>query len=141
MDFLEKLDYLMEINHLNKSSLSKACDIPYTTIDGWYKKGYEGLKLSTLRKLANYFGTSLDYWATENNPDIASLPKEFLETFSSLLPETQNYLLHIAEELLQTQEKLLEHSQEQKLSDSTEQLQLGEGQEAGDAADQGEDQQ
>lgn len=67
MDFLEKLNYLMEKNHLNKSTLSKACNIPYTTIDGWYKKGYEGLKLTTLRKLAQYFGTSLDYWASENN--------------------------------------------------------------------------
>ena len=67
MDFLEKLNYLMEKNHLNKSTLSKACNIPYTTIDGWYKKGYEGLKLTTLRKLADYFGTSLDYWASEND--------------------------------------------------------------------------
>lgn len=65
MDFLEKLNNLMEKNHLNKSTLSKACNIPYTTIDGWYKKGYEGLKLTTLRKLAEYFGTSLDYWASE----------------------------------------------------------------------------
>ncbi len=66
MDFLEKLNYLMEKNHLNKNTLSKACNIPYTTIDGWYKKGYEGLKLTTLRKLAEYFGTSLDYWASED---------------------------------------------------------------------------
>lgn len=65
MDFLEKLNYLMEKNHLNKNTLSKACNIPYTTIDGWYKKGYEGLKLTTLRKLSQYFGTSLDYWASE----------------------------------------------------------------------------
>lgn len=67
MDFLEKLNYLMEKKHLNKSTLSKACNIPYTTIDGWYKKGYEGLKLTTLRKLAEFFGTSLDYWASEDN--------------------------------------------------------------------------
>lgn len=66
MDFLEKLNNLMEQSNLNKSTLSKACDIPYTTIDNWYKRGYEGLKLTTLRKLADYFGTSLDYWATED---------------------------------------------------------------------------
>ena len=42
MDFLEKLNYLMHENNLNKSTLSKACEIPYTTIDGWYKKGYQG---------------------------------------------------------------------------------------------------
>lgn len=76
MDFLEKLNYLMEKKHLNKSTLSKACNIPYTTIDGWYKKGYEGLKLTTLRKLAEYFGTSLDYWASENTDAAAQISKD-----------------------------------------------------------------
>lgn len=88
MDFLEKLNYLMEKNHLNKSTLSKACNIPYTTIDGWYKKGYEGLKLTTLRKLAEYFGTSLDYWASESNnsetlpePELAQDEDELLKAW------------------------------------------------------------
>lgn len=76
MDFLEKLNYLMEKNHLNKSTLSKSCNIPYTTIDGWYKKGYEGLKLTTLRKLAEYFGTSLDYWASESNDAAVQISKD-----------------------------------------------------------------
>lgn len=62
MDFLEKLDDLMSREKLNKSTLSKASGIPYTTIDGWYKKGYEGLKISTLKRLSECFGTSLDYW-------------------------------------------------------------------------------
>ena len=66
LNFLEKLDYLMRKENLNKSTLSKPCNIPYTTIDGWYKKGYEGLKLTTLRKLSNYFGTSLDFWANDS---------------------------------------------------------------------------
>ena len=70
MDFLEKLNHLMLKNNLNKSTLSKACDIPYTTIDGWYKKGYAGLKLTTLRKLSNYFGTSLDFWASDDNSNL-----------------------------------------------------------------------
>ena len=66
MDFLEKLDYLMEENHLNKNTLSKACNIPYTTIDGWYKKGYEGLKLTSLKKLSGFFGVTLDFWANDD---------------------------------------------------------------------------
>lgn len=75
MDFIEKLDYLMNKNGLNKNTLSKACDIPYTTIDGWYKKGYEGLKLTTLRKLASFFGTSLDFWANDN-PQFMAIPSD-----------------------------------------------------------------
>lgn len=66
----------MERNNLNKSTLSKACDIPYTTIDGWYKKGYEGLKLTTLRKLAKFFGTSLDFWASDQPFDSCEIDDE-----------------------------------------------------------------
>ena len=69
MDFLEKINYLMKKHHLNKSTLSKACNIPYTTIDGWYKRGYEGLKLPTLKKLSDYFNVSLDYWADDTLTD------------------------------------------------------------------------
>lgn len=107
MNFLEKLDYLMEKNHLNKSKLSKACDIPYTTIDGWYKKGYEGVKLTTLRKLAEFFGTSLDYWVSED-PDDPVIRSERLEkaacsTFKKLKPAYQEYVLKQMEQLVEIQ--------------------------------------
>lgn len=76
MNFLEKLDYLMKKNNLNKSTLSKGCDIPYTTIDGWYKKGYEGLKLTTLRKLSKFFKTSLDFWVNDDEEDLTLSPAQ-----------------------------------------------------------------
>lgn len=60
------MDFLMDKYNLNKSTLSKSCDIPYTTIEGLYKRGYKGLKLPTLKKLSNYFGISLDYWTNDN---------------------------------------------------------------------------
>ena len=68
MEFLEKLNYLMDKRGLNKNTLSKDCNIPYTTIDGWYKKGYEGLKLTTLKKLSGYFGVTLDFLAYDDLP-------------------------------------------------------------------------
>ena len=46
MTFTEKLDMLMEKNHMNKSELSRISGIPYTTIDGFYKKGSDNIKLS-----------------------------------------------------------------------------------------------
>lgn len=69
MNFLEKLDFLMNKYGLNKSTLSQKCGIPYTTIDAWYKKGYEGLKLTTLRKLNDFFNTTLDYWILDEITD------------------------------------------------------------------------
>ena len=69
MTFLEKLDYLMEKDGLNKSSLSRESGIPYTTIDGWYKKGYESAKISSLKKLSSFFDVSLDYLVMDEITD------------------------------------------------------------------------
>ena len=69
MDFLEKLSLLMRRDGYNKSSLSKACGIPYTTIDNWFKRGYDGLQLSTLKKLNNFFHTTLEFWARDEITD------------------------------------------------------------------------
>lgn len=69
MDFLKKLDCLMEAHDLNKFTLAKKSEIPYTTIVGWYTKGYDGAKLSTLMKLADYFDVELDYLVRPNVTD------------------------------------------------------------------------
>lgn len=88
MNFLEKLDLMMTTHNLNKNTLSKKCSIPYTTIDGWYKKGYAGLKLSTLKKLSSFFQVPLDYWVEHDNQTdtvlISNEEKELLEHFRKL---------------------------------------------------------
>lgn len=61
MNFLEKLDLLMQNKGLNRHTLSQQSGIPYTTIDGWYKKGYQKAKLSTVQKLCDFFSVTLDY--------------------------------------------------------------------------------
>ena len=67
MSLTDKLDLLMKERHINKAELARESGIPYTTIDGFYKKGSENAKLSTLKKLCAYFGCSLDYLADDNN--------------------------------------------------------------------------
>lgn len=59
--FLKIFDKLLNENGLNKRQFSIKSGIPYTTIDGFYKKGYENIRLTTLRKIADYFNVSLDY--------------------------------------------------------------------------------
>lgn len=70
MNFLKKLDILMDGKGLNKHSLSKKCGIPYTTIDAFYKKGFENAKISTMMKLALFFDTTLDYLTRDEITDI-----------------------------------------------------------------------
>ncbi len=67
MSFTDKLDALMAEKGINKSVLSKESCIPYTTIAGFYTKGTDNVKLSTLRKLSSYFGCSIDYLADDDN--------------------------------------------------------------------------
>lgn len=69
MNFLEKIDYMMEKMSLNKRKLSILSGVPYTTIDAFYKKGYENTKISTIRKIASALNVSLDYLVDDNITD------------------------------------------------------------------------
>ena len=59
--FIERVNALMEERGINKHELSVGSGIPYTTIDGWFKKGSDNVRLGTLLRLAEYFNVSLDY--------------------------------------------------------------------------------
>ena len=55
----------MEKNRLNKHKLAELSNIPYTTITNFYKQGYDNIKLSTFRKLCDYFGVTMDSMARD----------------------------------------------------------------------------
>lgn len=69
MGLTDKLDLLMKEKNINKAELARGSGVPYTTIDGFYKKGADNAKLSTLRKLCNYLECSLDYLADDSTPE------------------------------------------------------------------------
>lgn len=82
MTLTDRLDELMAAYHIkSKAELARLSEIPYTTIDGIYKKGSDNITLKTLRRLCDFFGCTLDYLANgdedrpENNPTIAVLLK------------------------------------------------------------------
>ena len=69
MKLTDKLDYLLREKGINKMELSKGSGIPYTTIVNFYEKGTDNVKLSTLKKLANYLKVSLDYIADDDTEE------------------------------------------------------------------------
>lgn len=87
--FLQILQELMDSRGLNKSTFSKQANIPYTTIDGIFKKGYANIKLSTLKQIANFFNVSLDYLISghEHNEQsfVTSTPENVYETICMYL--------------------------------------------------------
>ena len=69
LNFLTKLDLLMSREGLNKHTLSERSGIPYTTIMGWYKKGYGKAKLSSVQMIADFFDVALDYLLRDDISD------------------------------------------------------------------------
>lgn len=68
-EFLEALDAYMKEHSLKKSDLSRMTGLPYTTIDGWYKKGPDGIRMSTIRKLSNSLNVPMSYWVEKPSID------------------------------------------------------------------------
>ena len=63
-DFLK--EYMLKHGY-TKADISRMSNIPYTTIDGLFKKGDENTKLSTLKKLAELIGCTIDDMAFGSN--------------------------------------------------------------------------
>lgn len=79
MDFLDRLRMLSRSKGLeNNMQLSKASGVPYTTLDNFYRNGYENVKLSTLKKLAVCLGCTIEY-LVNGSPDSNELSPEALE--------------------------------------------------------------
>ena len=85
MSVVERLTYYMNEYGYSKADIARLSGIPYTTIDGLFKKGDENTKLSTLKKLARLIGCTLDELAESqpsgyyNNPETAALAQELYD--------------------------------------------------------------
>lgn len=71
MSLTKKINAYLSSNNLKRSDLARVSNIPYTTIDGLYKKGASNIKLSTLKKLAQTMNCTIDYLVSEELPDQA----------------------------------------------------------------------
>ncbi len=94
MNFLEKLDFLISENKLNRKTFSQKSKIPYTTISNWYGRGYDNLSLPAFRSICDYFNVTMDSMAYDDreieyrpSKAPAALSKEeqhLIETFDRL---------------------------------------------------------
>lgn len=71
MTFNDKIDlYMKDKKYSNLKQLAEACEIPYTTLRDFYeKKSADNSRLSTIRKLSNFMGCSMDYLAYDDITD------------------------------------------------------------------------
>jgi len=109
----KKLDRLMKKRGINKAQLSRESGIPYTTIDGFYKRGMDNIRFSTLMKLIEYFDIPMDYFIEEEeafgplmlNDIIAQLRgdtdmQNFIIRYASITPEQQELVRNMVDQFL-----------------------------------------
>jgi len=82
--FLQNVNMLMAEKNISKADLARQSKIPYTTIDGWYKKSFNGVRLDTMLKLARYFDVSLDFLATGKNVSFSLTESRIIDRYRKL---------------------------------------------------------
>jgi len=62
LSLIERLDLLLKAEGVTKKQFSDGSGIPYPTIMGFYQKGMESIKLSTLQKVCDYFNVPVYFF-------------------------------------------------------------------------------
>lgn len=69
MNMIEKIQEMMSEKKLTKADVAKGAEIPYTTLDGLFKKKFENTRFPTLRKIALFFDVSMEYLVVDEESD------------------------------------------------------------------------
>ena len=84
MKLTDKLDTLMQERGITRGGLARMTGIPYTTIVGFYEKGCENIKLSNLRRLADFFCVSIEYLTNEDDESDDFAPYRMAKKYAAL---------------------------------------------------------
>lgn len=105
MTLTDKLDLLLKEKGLNRKEFSRQSGIPYMTIVNFYEKGTENVKLSTLKKIANFFDVSLDYIADDSVSEKSPYQKDL---FAGAPTDDTEKLIHKTFQTMDVKTKLSE---------------------------------
>ena len=98
---------------LNQTEFARHLGITQTAYS-MIENGYRPLADKYIKVICSAFNVS-EHWMRTGEGDIflaSPYEKEFTEIFGQLAPETQQYLLLMAKELLNTQQKLINNSEQ-----------------------------
>lgn len=109
--FLTMLERLMKEHNLNPNQLSKQSGVPYMTIKNFWTKGYNGVRISTVRQLADFFNVSLDYLVLGKETK-SDLDKNYEKLNEFGQKKVKEYIKDLTEN-----PKYLKNSAQQKISD------------------------
>ena len=104
MTVLEKIEYLMSINGLNKRQLSVQSGVPYSTISNLWARGSVNMSLSLFRAMCDFFGVTMDSMAYDDQeivyrkdvkiPEITPSEKDIIHAFRYLDDDGKGRILN-----------------------------------------------
>jgi len=105
---ISRLKQLRKSLKVNQTNFAKQLGITQTAYS-MIENGNNPLSERYIKVICSVYGVNETWLRTGEGNMFFNSPyeKEFLEIFSHLVPATQEYLLHMARELLTAQEKLL----------------------------------
>lgn len=92
MTLIEKIEYLMKENSLNRRQLSISSGIPYSTLDNLWKRDTASMRLPTFKRLCDFFGVTMASMAYDEL-DIMYLGENTAEPDSVVLSPGENTLI------------------------------------------------
>lgn len=94
MDFLDNLDFLLKAHNMKRADLARAIHIAPSTINSWYARGTDKIKLQVLIDIADYFRVSLEFLINGNksvemiaNDDYTDEEIKLINDFCTMLKE------------------------------------------------------
>lgn len=94
MEFLDNLDFLLKAHNMKRADLARAIHIAPSTINSWYARGTDKIKLQVLIDIADYFKVSLEFLINGNksvemvvNDDYTDEEIKLINDFCTMLKE------------------------------------------------------
>ena len=117
--FLDNIEFLLEKNGWSRHELSVRSGIPYTTIMSFWSVGYDNVRLSTVRKLADCFNVTIDF-IINGNPTVVTPHEAMVIDAYRNHPELQDaidkmldvYIRRLPKEMVTLEDKADEEQKE-----------------------------
>lgn len=67
MQFLANLDFLLKSHNMKRADLARAIHVAPSTINSWFARDTDKIKITALSSIADYFGVSLEWLINGDN--------------------------------------------------------------------------
>ena len=92
MEFLDNLDFLLKAHDMKRADLARAIHIAPSTINSWYARGTDKIKLQVLIDISNYFNVSLEFLINGNKNTEKIIKDDYTDEEIKLINDFCNML-------------------------------------------------